>query len=256
MMSIRLKSGLVVVMLCFATPALASECENIPQASQSKGLKFGKDTQKTTGFGAVVGGLLGGVIGLVTAGEEENESGETKKDKAKSAAQGAAIGAALGGVAGVGVGQVAEGRRAKFKNQSAYLDCEIESAQKAIEQRNQEIETAKKQYDAVVTEIAALNAKASARKTYRRELTALRGRLANQIAGYEMQLAGMLREIERFDGVTKNQAAVTKKASGAVIRKRQQLAQQLGELQSRYNQIARIKDDTVLAANSLKKGAA
>lgn len=239
----RILAGAAFALMAVSTPAYGSSCDSLVDSGQSRGLKFGKDAKKTTGIGALAGGVIGGLLGRATAREGEDRDSATLK--------GAVIGGTLGGAAGLAVGQVAERRRSAFESESAYLDCEISNAEMLIEQRNAELEAAKAQYKATLAEIEAMNAKIAANTASKRELKALRKKIDAQIASYDAQMGECKKEIEYFELVSGRKEAGSRESPAALKRKRQQLAQKRGELQTRYSQLARLKDDTMLASSSI-----
>lgn len=249
----RLWHFTVVVMIAGATPLAAappaqtqeSACAPLLATGQSKGIKFGKDAKKTGLLGAIGGAVLGGVIAL-TSSDDENKTGDV--------AQGMAIGAALGGAVGVGIGQIAEKRRAAFESESAYLACEINYAEEELALREKQVVAAELDLASAKSEAALLRAKIAANQAKAKELRMLSNSWKKKIEQYDRDLEAWGEQIQYFNALASRTEAKPGESAKALAQRRQQLARKKGDLQTRYNRLAAVRDEYIVQRNSLAVG--
>ena len=220
-------------------PAYGQACEPLSRKGQSTGLSFNADVGKTTAVGAAAGGLLGAFVG--------NNSGKG------DAQQGALIGAALGRAIGFGVGQVASKRRKAFQSESAYLDCEIETARTMIAEKDASLAAADAELAATEAEVDAAVAANNAGQAQAESLAALRSKIATRLEQQKAGLETAQKEIDYFDSVLKQKAGRGEDADALAVRK-QSLMTEREALSVRYTELARINSSTQMAAIKLGLG--
>jgi uncharacterized protein (DUF3084 family) len=245
--------GTVAAAVLFASPLRVdamdttqdSACAPLLATGQQKGIKFGKDAKKTGLFGAILGGVAGAVIAATTSND---------RNKAGDMAQGAAIGAALGGAVGVGIGQIAENRRAAFESESAYLACEISYAEEELARRELQAVAAEQDLAAAISEAAALRADIAANQAKAKELKALSSKWKKKIEQYDADLDAWKQQIEYFDTLASRTNDKPGDNSKALAKRHQELARRKGDLQTRYNRVAFVRDELIVQRNKIGKG--
>jgi chromosome segregation ATPase len=85
----------------------------------------------------MVGGALGAALGYERAEKKLKETSDTTKEqraavRANEMVKYGAVGAAVGGLTGAAIGNVAANRRKHYARENAFLDSEIQVADKAI----------------------------------------------------------------------------------------------------------------------------
>jgi outer membrane lipoprotein SlyB len=233
--------GLMVSLLVggaavFAPVAHAGPCD-VAQVQATTQSRKTQDVVKSTGWGAIAGGLAGGIIG--------NNVGEG------DAQTGAAIGAVLGGAGGFLVGQEAANRRERFETESAYLECQIETANKSLAAQQSQIDIAKAELAATLQEVAELNVRAAAGNATTRELRAKRQSLKEDLERYDVQLTDMNKQLAFYAQLEAGGGNTASDDPQVLAMRRQELSGTRLLLEAKYNELNQIRDETQLAMNSV-----
>lgn len=229
--------SLLVIGAAIAAPvAHAGPCD-VAQVQATTQSRKTQDVVKSTGWGAFAGGLAGAVIG--------NNIGEG------DAQTGAALGALVGGGAGYIVGQEAAKRRDRFETESAYLECQIETANKTLAAQQSQIDIAKAELAATQQEVADLNARAAAGKATARELRAKRQALKEDLERYDVQLTDMNKQLAFYAELETGGGSTASDDPQVLAMRRQELSGTRVLLEARYNELNQIRDETQLAMNSV-----
>ncbi|MBI1187442.1 MAG: glycine zipper 2TM domain-containing protein [Alphaproteobacteria bacterium] len=230
-------AALTALLVLCPAPASAGPCDALANnPEQASGISFGGDAVVSTVTGAILGAALGAVIGNNTG------SGDARR--------GAVTGAVVGAGAGFLLGQVAAQRRQAFQSQSAYLDCEIEASTQLLAQRDAEVLAAQQQLEISQREVAEMQARIQADTATRNEIRALRNRLNAEVRGIDQQIANCQREMDYMQHVSELPPEGGDAQTLQV--QRQQLAARRAELQTRFDELNRVKQETQMASNSLR----
>ena len=175
-------------------------------------------------------GALGGLVIAIIEGDEEKILNKTLT--------GALAGAAAGAVAG----SVAERRRAAFESESAYLDAEINSANKAINSRSEEIAEYEESIADTETRVVEIEKRHKRNKDVTEDAREEQKKLNTAVEQNKKVLAKLDASIEYLDETLKEprQRHATMEEDKAELQElKAQLSDRRKELKDRYDRLHR-----------------